>query len=278
MEVSFGQNEQAAPVVDVQATVTTPAVAPTPAPAPASQVPATVRSGPAARTRILGDELPDFKDVIMPRLNIVQNIGKLSEDIGEPGALVYNQNSVLFLPPVIQNGQVKRQPSPPVIITVFGFRPTRFCEKVQGGGRGIIVNSEDEVRANNGTLDWAEWNAKKASGMKRFEPLADALVALRRPADIDPEGAVFNYDVDGEKYALAMWALHGTSYTAACKRTFFAHRFTGCLRQGGYPSWNYSLTTREESYPNGNKSWIPVCSPVKKNTEAFLDFVRSIIG
>jgi hypothetical protein len=273
MEVSFGPNET--PAVDVQASVTstpatpTPTPTPTPAPAPAGAV------MPASR-RLLGDDLPDLKEIILPRLNIVQNIGKLQEEF-EPGTLVYNQNIILFSPASAKKG-ASHPASPPLNITVFGFKPTRYCEKVEGGGRGIIVDTEDEVRSNGGTLDYGEWKAKKASGMKRFEILKDAMLAIRRPEGVDPDGATFTYEVEGQFYTLAMWALHGVCYTAAYKRVFGPSRVTGCLTKGGYPSWNYSLTVREETYPNGNKAWVPVCIPGRKNTDEFLNFVASVIG
>lgn len=276
-DVVFGKNQE--PVVDVAATVTQVAAPATP-PVP-SQVPATVAPAPLAASggALLGDKLPDFKDIMLPRINLVQNIGGLQETF-ESGSIVLGQATVLFLPPVIiaKTGVVERAASPPVNIVVFGFRPTRFSEKVAGGARGLIVNTEDEVRASGGTLDYAEWNMKKASGMKRFEPLADALVAIERPTDCADDDTVFVYDVDGKKYALALWAMKGTSYTAAAKKVFFTARLCGCLRKGGYPSWQYALTTREQAYDTGNKAWVPVCIPTAKTSEPFLEFVRSIIG
>lgn len=290
-EVSFGKGQT--PVVDVVATVTpeSPAAAPAVAApaAPAAPAAASVPTVPAVQASlgvpaagptglVLGDKLPDFKDIILPRINLVQNIGGLTESF-ESGMIVLNQATVLFMPPIIdtKTGKVEREASPPVNIVVFGFRPTRYSEKVAGGAKGLIVDTEDAVRASGGTLDYAEWNLKKASGMKRFEPLADALVAIQRPANCADDDTVFVYDVDGAKYALALWAMKGTSYTAAAKRVFFTARMCGCLRKG-YPTWSYALTCREQKYETGNAAWVPVCIPIKQTTPAFLEFVKSIIG
>lgn len=288
MEVTFGQNEQ--PAIDVTAKVTPVPAAqtptPAPAPAPACSVPATVPTmGPPAKSGLaLGDEIPEFKDIILPRLNLVQNIGGLKDSF-PPGALVYNQATTLFVPPFInaKTNTIERQATPPVILTVIGFKPTRYSEKIEGGVKGMIVDTEDEVRAAGGTLDYAEWQLKKKDGMRRFEPLADALVAIQRPEAVADDDTIFTYSVEGVKYTLALWALHGTVYTAACKRVFFPARAVGCLRKmadgsGGYPTWAYAVSTREETYKNGNKSWVPVCVPARKNTVAFIEFVRSIIG
>jgi hypothetical protein len=295
-EVKFGIGEQPSQsvaekmsqTIDVAAEVT-PAAAP--AAMPAAAAPAAMPAAEFAVAKntntntalgptglVLGDKIPDFQDIILPRLNIVQNIGKLKDSF-DPGCIVLNQQDALFLPPEIdgKTGVVSRAATPPVLLTVLGFRPTRYCEKVPGGGKGIIVNTEAEVRANGGTLDYGEWNMKKASGMKRFEPLADALVAIQRPESFKDDDTVFVYEVDGKKVALALWALRGTAYTAAAKRVFFTARAVGCLRQG-YPTWRYAVSTREETYDSGNKSWIPVCLPSGKTTPVFMDFVRSVLS
>ena len=287
-EIKFGINEQSvAPAAVPAASVTVDAVVVEPSqpitvtsPTPPAQVPAVRNTNTALGPTglVLGDKIPDFQDIILPRLNIVQNIGKLQESF-DNGALVLNQQDALFIPPKVneKTGVVERPATPPVILTVLGFRPTRYCEKVPGGGKGMIVNNEQAVRENGGTLDYGEWMLKQKSGMKRFEPLADALVAIERPETFPDDDTVFVYEVDGKKLALALWALRGTAYTAAAKRVFFTARAVGCLR-GGYPTWRYAVSTRQETYDSGNKAWIPVCIPKAKTTPIFLDFVRSVIS
>lgn len=207
----------------------------------------------------------------------MQSVGILKDSF-TPGALVFNQQVLLFVPPDIdkQTGNVRKPGLPPVVMTVLGFRPTRFAEKVQGGVRGMIVDSEDAVRANGGTLDYNEWNLKKSAGMKRFEYLADALVAVERPAHLADDDTVFVYPVDGKKYALAIWGMKGTAYTAAAKRVFFTARAMGCLRSG-YPSYNFNVSTRSETR-EGNIYSVPVCIPNQKSTPAFLEFVSGILN
>jgi hypothetical protein len=225
---------------------------------------------------VLGDKLPDFKDIILPRINLVQNIGQMKESF-DSGQLIFNQAVVLFTPPTIKGGEVTIPGTPPVNMTVLGFRPTRYCEKVTGGVRGLIVNTEEEVVRAGGTLDYKEWELKKASGMKRFEPLADMLVAIERPESCKENEADFCYEVGGKNYALALWALRGVCYTAAAKRVFFTHRAVGCLRKG-YPTFTYAVTTRMDNYSGGNSAWVPVCVPTTKSTPEFLAFVQSILN
>lgn len=261
-------------------------------PAPASQLPVVrnPNTSIAPAGMVLGDKIPEMKEIILPRLNIVQNIGDL-KDTFAPGSLVYDQKVELFTPPIIKDGVVKREPLPPVTLLVLGFRPTRYVEKVEGGGRGMIVDSEDLVRANGGTLDFNEWKSKKAAGMKRFECLAEALIAIQRPAHLVAKGSkpedpdpVFTYDIDElingkpgpRKFALGLWGLKGTSYTVA-KRAFFTARAMGCLKRGGYPSYVFAVTSKEESYPGGNKAWIPVCIPTGPTDESLLEFARQVL-
>ena len=264
-EVSFGTQEGSTPVEQVE-------VMPA---APVPQVPATTTAEVPARRMRLGDELPGFKDVILPRLNIVQNMGQL-KDSHPVGAIVFNQRVPLFTPPVVKNGTVEKSGTPPVNITVLGIVSKRYAEKVSGIG-GLIVNTEDDVRAAGGTLDYKEWELKKASGMRRFEPLADLLVVIRKPENFaDEDHTIFGHDVDGSHYVLALWAVKGSAYTAAMKRVFNYERLSGCLKEG-YPTCNFSLTTRYETWNNGNSAWIPVCIPNKKNTPKFMEFVHQII-
>ena len=227
MNVDFGKGATA-----VQEPKTTQAV-----------VPATPTA--VATATLLGDKIPSFDEIILPRVNLVQNTGKL-KDAFEPGSVVLGQQMVLFCPPDIDmtTGNVRRAATPPATITVLGFRPTRFCEKVEGGARGLIVSSEEQVRAAGGTLDYNEWKLKKAQGMKRFETLADAVVLIERPESAKDDDTVFIFPADGKKYALALWGMRGTSYTHAAKKVFFTQRATGCLRIGGYPSFAFSVSAR----------------------------------
>lgn len=238
-----------------------------------AQVPAVVAPSGLA----LGDKIPSFDDVILPRLNIVQGTGELKDSFPQ-GAVVFGQSLVIFAPPIInaKTQTVEKPGTPPAIITVLGFRPTRFCEKVQGGFGGLICNTEAEVTANGGSLNYQEWMAKKASGMKRFEPLADALVVIERPEAVADDDTVFNYPCDGKKYTLALWGMRGTSYTAAAKGCFFTQRAVGCLRQG-YPTYSFALSTRTQSR-DGNSWHVPVCIPNKKSSAEFLAFAASILN
>lgn len=291
MKVSFSKTAAAAPsptetvtetvptpaadvVIPVTTTVTPAADIPT-QPANASAVAVRPPSAVSTSTAVpaYNDEDIDFGDIILPRLNIVQKVGDLS-NIFTPGEVVLNQNLVIHDP----------KKTPAVNFTVIGFKKKQFVEKVEGGAMGALYNSEDDVVSHGGTLDYKEWqesvkSAKETGGkaLKYFQRLATALLLVERPAGIpDEDHTVFPYECEGKWYALALWSMKGTSYTNGAK-TIFTARKIGHLRSGGYPSQAWTLTTKLENY-GGNFAYIPVVKPGAKSTPAFVAFVKDILG
>lgn len=274
MNVSFSKDNAAVDVAaEVIPTPSTPVAEMTDT--TPSQVPAVI--GAEGAGEFAGDYLPGFKDVILPHINIVQSVGGLKDSF-TPGEIVYGQSLVLYSPPIIdkKTGNAVQPGTPPMEITLLGFRPTRYVEKVAGGARGMLVNTEAEVRAAGGTLDYNEWNLKKASGMKRFEVLAEAFLIIKRPTHVADDDSVFIFPAGNDKYALALWSMKGTAYTHAAKRVFFTARKMGCLSKGGYPSWSYNLTTRSET-SNGNTYFVPVCVPNAPTAPLVAEFVKSAL-
>jgi hypothetical protein len=266
MDVNFGAN---------QTQVETPVETPAQALVPVASLPvATARPSGLA----LGDKIPDFSEIVLPRLNMAQGIGDLKDSF-PPGSLVFNRAVALFVPPDVdtKTGNVRRAATAPATITILGFRPTKYREKVSGGVRGLLVSSEAEVLANGGTLDYNEHALKQASGMRLFQPLADALCLVERPETSKDDDTVFVFECAGKKYALAYWAMVGASYTAAAKKVFFTKRKTGSLR-AGYPTFSFSITSRYETWSGGKAAWIPVCVEKDKNSPELIHFVTQVLA
>lgn len=269
MQISFAKDGGAgvpAPVINVETTTE-----PTPIPNHVEV--------PAVRSSIVSpDDLPGFRDVKFPRLNVIQNIGTLKETFS-PGEIVFGQQTVLFTPPEIdgKTGNITKPGTPPVIITVLGIAQKRFGEIVVGGMGGVLVNTEAEVCAAGGTLDYKEYELKKSSGMKRFGPMVDLIVVIKRPECVANDGNVFGFEVEGHQYALALWSLFKTSYTEAYKAVLAFQRLAGVLKNG-YPTHSFALSTREKSYPGNKLAHIPVLLPNAKSSPAFMDFVNQIIN
>ncbi len=245
--------------------------------APQPQFPA-VTDSPFA----FNDEDIGFDDIRLPRINIVQKVGDLS-NVFNPGEIVLNGTMVIHEP---SNAQKNVKGTGPLTIIILGFRKKQFCEKLEAygsGQQGLLLNSEIDVVTNNGTLDYAEWKASLASAKagkgvakKYFQRLATALILIEKPSHVeDKDRILFPHECEGKFYALALWSLKGTSYTNAAKHIFTARRL-GHLRSG-YPTQAWSLTSKLETYGE-NASFIPVITPAMKSSESFLSFVREILG
>jgi hypothetical protein len=306
MNVSFektpnaaGSAPESAPVIDVQtvktevqptAPATAPAapVAPT-APidvAPAAAIPTapaaapTQAVAPTAPTQAVSPYAPNddenlgYDDIILPRINIVQKVGDLSV-IFEGGHIVLNQQVDIHEPA----DTAKSKPGTgPLIITVLGFRKRQYAEKVEGGKLGLLLNDESEIAKNNGTLDYKEWEASKATPTPKrlFQRLATAFLLVEKPAHlVDEDHTVFPYDFNGKYYALALWSMKGTGYTNGAKPLFTARKIS--YLRDGYTAQSLSLTSKLEKF-NDNYAYVPVLRPATKNSPEFREFCKGILG
>lgn len=268
----------AAAVVDVQATVTR-TENPPPAQAPTSTAMVPVSSAPIAFSPtnvVTMDRIPGFDEIIWPRINIAQAIGELGKAY-PVGSIVHNQQTILYEPTIIdvKAGKTIKEGTKPIRVVCLGFLRTRYVEKVVGGGRGAIVLSEQAVKDAGGTLDYNEWNLKKDAGMKRFEVLEEGLFAIERPEHMADDGSVFVFPVGDKKYALAIYGMKGTAYTAAAKGVLFTQRASGCLREG-YPTRVFAMSTRWKDFPNGNGAWVPVLLAQEATGPEFRNWALSI--
>jgi hypothetical protein len=218
-----------------------------------------------------------FDDIILPRINIVQKVGDLSE-IFSPGEIVLKQSLVIHSPG--KNGQPG---DPPLNITVLGFKKTQFAEKVVGGVMGILAHTEAEVCKHGGTLDYKEWDASEKAAkagtgkaLRYFQRLATALCLVEKPGKlVDEDHIEFPYECEGKFYALVLWSMKGTAYTHAAKAMFTARKI-GHLRSG-YAKQSWGLTSKMEKFGE-NFAAVPVVRPGAKNSEAFQAFVYEVIG
>lgn len=257
----------AAPVVETPAVPVTTVVV-----VNAPEVPAVVDSPIAFDDQNIG-----FEDIILPRINIVQKVGDLSE-IFSPGEIVLKQSLVIHSPS--KNGQPG---DPPLNITVLGFKKTQFAEKVTGGVLGILAHTEQEIVKHGGTLDYKEWAASEAAAksgtgkaLRYFQRLATALCLVEKPAKLaDEDHLEFPYECEGKYYALVLWSMKGTAYTHAAKAMFTARKI-GHLRSG-YAKQSWGLTAKMEKFGE-NFAAVPVIRPGAKNSDAFQSFVYEVIG
>jgi hypothetical protein len=300
-KVSFGSNPEnpSVPVaVEVVQTPTpvaevvvesTNTAAPAAAPAPGTAVAIVDAPAlPVARTDSLplfDDQNIGFEDIILPRINIVQKVGDLSE-IFNPGEIVLKQSLVIHNPGKPAIGPAPAVPgNPPLNLVILGFKKTQFAEKVAGGAQGILAHTELEVAKNGGTLDYKEWEASEAAAkapgstvkaLRLFQRLATALVLVEKPAHIaDTDHIEFPYECEGKFYALVLWSMKGTAYTHAAK-TMFTARKIGHLRSG-YAKATWSLTTKMTKFGE-NYAAVPVVKAGPRTSDAFQKFALDVLG
>lgn len=262
-----------------------PAVVSTPEAVPAASIPSTSLAvvPPAALAPVapafFDDGNINFKDIIVPRLNVVQKVGDLSE-LFTPGQIVLNQTTPIHIPDTKE-----AKGSGPLVLIPIGCRPLQFAEKVQGGGRGLFVNTEAEVAAANGTLNYQEHknSLTSANPKRRFEEYATFLFLVKQPKELlpDEEHQTFTHEIDGEYYTLALMGLKGTWFTGFAKR-LFTERKIGFLKTGGYASFNWNLTTLPKAFANDkggqNYAIIPVVSNGTRNKPTVLEFIKDGLG
>lgn len=226
------------------------------------------------------DNTISMDDIIVPRLNAVQRVGELSE-VFSPGELVLNQTTVLHTP---KNVEKNIAGTAPLIFVPIGKKRTQYCEKVPGGGKGLFVNSIEEVTAAGGCCDWKEWKASlgTANPKRRFEPYITFLLLIKQPKELlpDEQHQVFGSEIEGEYYTLALLGCKGTWHSGLAKR-LMTERKIGFLK-GGYPTFSFTLSSESKSFPNdeGGKNYahVPVLGNGTRSTPALLQYVKDGLG
>lgn len=199
------------------------------------------------------DEEDDVRmdEVVFPLLNIVQKSGELSDKFAF-GDVILDLSVVL---------------PQPVEILVLGFAPLRYVEKVDGGGRGMIVDSESAVVEMGGTTDW---NESKKLRKPLFQRLATALILVKQPEGT--EASRFPFDHDGTRYALAKWNMKASAYNSAAKRIKSAKKI-GHLRGVGYRGGWWKISTEEKRNDAGKPYMIPVLEAGEFTTPEFRKWI-----
>lgn len=224
------------------------------------------------------DSRPTLAEIVIPRLNLVHSVGNMKDSFN-PGSWVYNQELVLFTAAQVnvKTQTVERAGTPPLIVTFLDTRPIRFFENVKGGGRGLICNTEEEVRAAGGTTVFSEWQLKSKDGMKRFDYGCDCLLAIERPEGVADDDTAFVFPVEDKKIALAMCNFKGSAFTVL-KKSIQTARLLGCLRDG-LSVYSWALSSRLEPTPDKSSTyWKPVLTPAKKSSPEFLTWAQGVLA
>jgi hypothetical protein len=214
-------------------------------------------------------------DINLPRLNIVQKVGDLSNIFLEGDIVLNKEQVILNSPKGDKSGACLR-------VVLCGLRADRYAEKTVGGARGDIVDTEEEVFKKGATTDY---NLAQRTGQKLYQPLAEGLFLVERPAGIqDP---TFSHCIDGKFYALALWSMKGTAFTNGAK-VFRTARKAGWLKdefntdgtvkvKRGYYSGVWELRTELAQF-GSNFAWKPSLRRAEYCSEALAVFASQSLG
>jgi len=228
-----------------------------------------------------GDDVDDINsgDCKMPRVNVVANVGDLMK-VFNSGDLLLNQETVIVASP-----KASPKENRPVNVVVVGVRPDRFAEKKDGGAMGNLFDSEADVVAAGGTLNYGE--AEK-TGKPLYQLLAEALVLIEQPEGLDDPS--FSYVIDDKNYALALWSFKGAAYTHVIKGALRPARKFGWLKdvvdpvsrtlvaRGAYYNGYWKVNTLLKSFRTGNSAWVPDFERGGETSPELRSVAQSILG
>jgi hypothetical protein len=207
-----------------------------------------------------------MSDVKLPRINMVQKVGQLA-DTFHPGSILFEKQVILT------DGK-----------TAIDLTPIRLKKQYQqkvawgedAGEQPQVFDTAEEVVANGGSLEYGDENY--------YAPIAHIQFAIKLPpgAELGEEledavGAVtdlFPYEFNDERYALAIWTVGSSAFTALAKPILTAA--TTILRNGLYTG-HYAVGS--EVRKNARNSWYaPRVKFAGKHTPEAAAFFREIAG
>lgn len=204
---------------------------------------------PADRFFSNEDMVGDFsaKDVVWPRLNLVQAVGPLSQ-VFTPGQVILNKDQVIG------------GPDKPVTVTLLRMKKI-FEEKLPYGSEIMPRVFETENAAREAGL--APLYDKQAGDMPRYSPVLDCEILVENKGD-DEQGN-FSMEFGGKRYARALFTLRSTAYNATGKQFISAAMFG--LRAGLHTAY-WEITPKREKVGK-NMVWLPRARLVNRHTPEF---------
>ena len=209
----------------------------------------------------------DKADFRLPRLNIVQSVGDLSEDF-PPGSIVLNKESLL-----IGAAKDPKEWTDPLEITVLSVRK-QFQENTDFDSDNApdVVDTLAEVEARGGWIDWR--NDEKPP----WRPMLTALLLIKAPN----ETVADQFSIvapDGTMHEMALWTLTGASYSRAGKAILTAGRYSLRNKETGEPQLHHGkweLRVRREKLGT-YLVFVPQLKQAGKHAAEFISFTESLI-
>ena len=163
--------------------------------------------GPSLATlgQVSGDI--DSKDLIIPRMEIVQKVGPLSLNTElDFGSLVLNKSTVL--------APLEVTVSITVLTCVKSFEEVLPYDPT---GKGPRARTFDHLKDLIAAGLWVDWRNDQKPPARE---VGNLLVLIKKPDGI--ESPAFHMDVEGSRCAIASWTVRSTAYGRVAKKVFSA--------------------------------------------------------
>lgn len=208
----------------------------------------------------LGEVTGDFSanDIRLPRLQLVQNVGILSETF-HPGDVILGGDNFIA---------AKESPIDVIILNARQYwKEYLGGEKFDPDRRALTFSTEAEVAEAGGTTAWV-------NGVGPTYSKAMTLTLLiKQPKEI--VCGLFGLDIDNEMYAIAVWDVDKTAYRRVGPQILTAKQVS--LRARGLLSGRFQLSTKTEKI-NKNNIVVPVLRLIGFNPETVVKQINILFS
>lgn len=209
------------------------------------------------------------KDIKLPRLNIVQGVGAMSEDF-KPGSIIWNGEVTLIKP----KDDVKEW-TDPLEVTVLTARKD-FIQNTEydSDDRADIVDSLEEVERRGGTI---EYNGDQAPS---WLPRLTMLLLIKAPkGNIPAEDSFSLVDPEGAPCEMALWTVKKSAYTRAGKAVITASKYSLRNKATNEPELHHgkwTLQVRREKLGE-YLVYVPLLKQCGRHTAEYAEFAAGLI-
>jgi len=219
-----------------------------------------VVAAPSVASGVVGEV--SMSDIKLPRLNLVQKVGSLADSF-HPGSIVFEKSIVL------SDGKTENY----LDLTPLQFRKQYQRKTVWGEGdnneQPEVYETAEQVRAAGGSLQYGDENY--------FQEIAHIAFAVKLPENVEAGDEIidlFPYKFGDALYAVAMWTVASSSYTALGKRILTD---SAMVLRNGLHTGHYYVSS--EIKKNARNSWYaPKAAFAGKHTPEAATFFSSIIN
>lgn len=208
------------------------------------------------------------KDLVIPRLEVVQALGPNSEKF--PGGTVIF-NKTVTLAKFALTAQDKEQP-----LNIVALYAKKFIEEVlEYDPNGPLPRTWPTTEAAKAAGMRTEWGPKGADGKSvapQVRDVANLLVLIQQPEGMDP--VLFPFEDNGKRFAVAMWTVRGTAYRKVAKVMFSNMHFA--LR-GNLASGTWTMVVKRETM-NGKLVYVPTIALTATTSPTLIAMVKEMMA